>query len=179
MDYTISSKMTSFFRWVNDYQKETFANGIWGREPFPIQPQARPKPGSSWAWNLVTTFTPHLASETILSYNHQSQSLSVIPAPIRSTAIRWAPTGPQIYPGRPTSPTRFPISTRASPLGCWLGDPGWHNWGKDYGLTENISWVKGRHTFKFGVFYNRDDKAQTGTWGMEGSINFNAKRLDG
>ena len=54
-----------------------------------------------------------------------------------------------------------------------LGDPGWHNWGKDYAATENLSWVKGSHNFKFGVFYNRDDKAQTGNWGMEGSINFN------
>jgi len=35
-----------------------------------------------------------------------------------------------------------------------------------------VSWVKGSHTFKFGVFYNRDDKAQTGSWGMEGNINF-------
>src|SRR5262249_2989819 len=68
VDYNISSKMTSFFRWVNDYQKESFANAIWGGEPFPMQAQARPKPGSSWAWNLVTTFTPTLASETILSY---------------------------------------------------------------------------------------------------------------
>jgi hypothetical protein len=78
IDYNISSKVTSFFRWVNDYQKESVANGIWGNEPFPIQEQARPKPGSSWSWNLVTTFTPTLASETILSYNHQSQSLSVV-----------------------------------------------------------------------------------------------------
>src|ERR1017187_702541 len=47
VDYAISSKMTSFFRWVNDYQKETIQTGIWTGEPFPIQPQFRPKPGSS------------------------------------------------------------------------------------------------------------------------------------
>ena len=53
MDYAISSKMNTFFRWVNDYQKEQNQNGIWTGEPFPIQPQKRPKPGSSWSWNLV------------------------------------------------------------------------------------------------------------------------------
>jgi len=42
------------FRWVNDYQKETIQTGIWTGEPFPIQPQTRPKPGSSWSWNVVT-----------------------------------------------------------------------------------------------------------------------------
>jgi hypothetical protein len=78
VDYAISSKMNTFFRWVNDYQKEQNENGIWTGEPFPIQPQMRPKPGSSWSWNLVNTFTPSLAAETILSYNHQSQSLSIV-----------------------------------------------------------------------------------------------------
>src|SRR5260370_8004516 len=77
VDYAINTKMNAFFRWVNDYQKEQIQTWIWTGEPFPIQPQLRPKPGSSWSWNLVTTFTPTLASETILAYNHQSQSISI------------------------------------------------------------------------------------------------------
>jgi hypothetical protein len=170
VDYNVNSKMTSFFRWVNDYQKETVATGIWGYEPFPLQTQARPKPGSSWSWNLVNTFTPTLAAETILSYNHQSQSLSVVGNnPIDRNALG-ANFG-QIFPA--TNITNSIPDVSAGPIGFSLGDPGWHNWGKDYGLTENVTKVIGSHTLKFGVFYNRDDKAQTGTWGMEGSINFN------
>ena len=170
VDYNISNKMSSFFRWVNDYQKETVATGIWGWEPFPIQTQTRPKPGSSWAWNLVTTFAPTLASETILSYNHQSQSLSVTGTnPIDRNTL--GATFPQIFPA--TNITNSVPDLSAGALGFSLGDPGWHNWGKDYALTENVSWVKGSHNFKFGAFYNRDDKAQTGSWGMEGNINFN------
>jgi hypothetical protein len=169
-DYSINSRMSSFFRWVNDYQKETVANGIWGNEPFPIQTQSRPKPGSSWAWNLVTTFTPTLASETILSYNHQSQSLSVTGTnPIDRNTL--GATFNQIFPA--TNITNSVPDLSAGALNFSLGDPGWHNWGKDYAITENVSWTKGAHNFKFGAFYNRDDKAQTGSWGMEGNINFN------
>ncbi|HUB84025.1 MAG TPA: carboxypeptidase regulatory-like domain-containing protein [Bryobacteraceae bacterium] len=169
-DYNINSKMTSFFRWVNDYQKETIQNGIWTGEPFPMQPQARPKPGSSWAWNLVTTFTPTVASETILSYNHQSQSLSVVGNnPISRSAL--GADFAQIFPA--TNITNSVPDVSAGAINFSLGDPGWHNWGKDYAATENLSWVKGGHNFKFGVFFNRDDKAQTGNWGMEGNINFN------
>jgi len=175
VDYAISAKMNSFFRWVNDYQKETIQNGIWTGEPFPMQPQARPKPGSSWAWNLVTTFTPTVASETILSYNHQSQSLSVVgnnPISRNTLGANWQ----QIYPATNITNSVPDVNTGISipngGFGWSLGDPGWHNWGKDYAATENLSWVKSNHTFKFGVFYNRDDKAQTGNWGMEGSINF-------
>jgi Carboxypeptidase regulatory-like domain/TonB-dependent Receptor Plug Domain len=173
VDYAVSNKVNSFFRWVNDYQKETIQTGIWTGEPFPIQPQARPKPGSSWSWNLVTTFTPTVASETILSYNHQSQSLSVVGNnPISRDAVgaNW----PQIYPATNITNSVPDVSTGITNMGWSLGDPGWHNWGKDYAVTENLSWVKSSHTFKFGAFYNRDDKAQTGNWGMEGSINFSS-----
>jgi hypothetical protein len=172
VDYNISSKMTSFFRWVNDYQKETVAQGIWGNEPFPLQTQTRPKPGSSWAWNLVTTFTPTLASETILSYNHQSQSLSVTGTnPIDRNTLG-ANFG-QVFPATNITNSVPDLNTGVNGVGFSLGDPGWHNWGKDYAATENVSWVKGSHNLKVGVFYNRDDKAQTGTWGMEGNIYFN------
>ncbi len=170
VDYNINSKMNTFFRWINDYQKEQIATGIWTGEPFPMQPQVRPKPGSSWSWNLVTTFTPTLASETILTYNHQSQSLSVVGAnPLDRAAL--GANFAQIFPATNITNSVPDVSTGAG-VNFSLGDPGWHNWGKDYGATENLSWVKGSHTFKFGVFYNRDDKAQTGNWGMEGSINY-------
>src|ERR1035438_8543793 len=142
IDYNISSKMNSFFRWVNDYQKETVANGIWGWEPFPIQTQARPKPGSSWAWNLVTTFTPTLASETILSYNHQSQSLSVVGNnPIDRTAL--GANFAQIFPATNIT-NSIPDINGAGPISFGLGDPGWHNWGKDYAITENLHTQKSR-----------------------------------
>ena len=169
VDYAISSRFNSFFRWVNDYQKESFQNGIWGNQPFPIQPQARPKPGSSWSWNLVSTFTPTLASETVLSYNHQSQSLSVIgDNPISIDKL--GATFPQLYPA--TNITNSIPNVTAGPINFSLGDPGWHNWGKDYALTENITKVLNAHTLKFGAYINRDDKAQTATWPMNANITF-------
>jgi hypothetical protein len=171
VDYALNSKMNSFFRWVNDYQKEKIETGIWGGEPFPIQPQERPKPGSSWSWNLVSTFTPTLASETILSYNHQSQSLSVVgdnPLDRGKLGAAWT----QLYPN--ANLTNSVPNVNASPISFSLGDPGWHNDGKDFAFTENLSWVKESHTFKFGFYWNRDDKKQTATWPMNGEVNFNS-----
>ncbi len=170
VDYAISSKMNAFFRWVNDYQKEQNENGIWTGEPFPIQPQMRPKPGSSWSWNLVTTFTPTLAAETILSYNHQSQSLSIVgDNPLDRNKLGAAFT--QLYPN--ANLTNSIPDVQASPIGWGLGNPGWHNDGKDYAFTENVTFVKRSHVLKFGFSYTRDDKKQTATWPMTPSINFN------
>jgi hypothetical protein len=171
VDYAVSSKMNTFFRWVNDYQKEQNENGIWTGEPFPIQPQMRPKPGSSWSWNLVNTFTPSLAAETILSYNHQSQSLSIVgDNPLDRNKMGAAFT--QLYPN--ANLTNSIPDVQASPISWGLGNPGWHNDGKDWAVTENVSLVKHSHSFKFGFYYNRDDKKQTATWPMTPSINFNS-----
>ena len=172
IDYAINTKLNSFFRWVNDYQKETVQNGIWTGEPFPIQPQTRPKPGSSWSWNLVSTFTPTVASETILAYNHQSQSLSIVgdnPLNRSTLGANWT----QLYPATNITNSVQDVTTNSG-FGFSLGDPGWHNVGKDYAATENLTWVHGSHTIKFGMYYNRDFKSQTGNWGLEGSINFSS-----
>ena len=171
IDYSISAKMNAYFRWVNDYQKEQNQNGIWAGQPFPVQPQQRPKPGSSWSVNFINTITPTLSAETILSYNHQSQSLSIVePNPIDRDKLgaNWT----QLYPL--TNLTNSIADVNASPISWSIGDPGWHNDGKDYGFTENVSFIKQSHMFKFGFYYNRDNKKQTSTWPMNGAINYNS-----
>jgi len=171
IDYTVNSRMNTFFRWVNDYQEEENQNGVWAGQPFPIQPQRRPKPGSSWAWTLIGIISPTISTETTLSYNHQSQELAVIePNPIDRDKLgaNW----PQLYPK--TNLTNSIPDVQASPISWNIGDPGWHNDGKDYALIENVSILRGSHSMKFGFYYNRDNKKQTATWPMNGSINFNS-----
>ncbi len=171
VDYAASSKLNTYFRWVNDDQNEEFGNGVWAWEPFPVQPQFRPKPGSSWSWNIVNTFSPLLATETILSYNHQSQSLSVVgsnPLDRDTLGANWT----QLYASANLT-NSIPNINGAGPISFGLGSPGWHNDGKDYAFTQNLTWVKKSHVMKFGYYYNRDNKKQTGNWGFNGDINFN------
>jgi hypothetical protein len=171
VDYALSSKFNTYFRWVNDDQNELFGNGVWAWEPFPVQPQFRPKPGSSWSWNIVNTFSPTLASETIFSYNHQSQSLSVVgtnPLDRNTLGANWT----ELYPGSNLT-NSIPNINGAGPISFGLGSPGWHNDGKDYAFTQNLTKVWKSHVMKFGYYYNRDNKKQTGNWGFNGEINFN------
>ena len=119
----------------------------------------------------VTTFTPTLAAETILSYNHQSQSLSIIgdnPLDRNKLGADFA----QLYPE--ANLTNSIPNVNASPVSWSLGNPGWHNDGKDYAFTENLTFVKSVHTLKAGFFYNRDDKKQTATWPMNANLDFNS-----
>lgn len=173
IDYQVNEKFSAFFRWVNDYQKEQFDNGEWAGEPFPIQAQARPKPGSSWSWNFVNTFTPTLAAETVLSYNHQSQSLAIVGSNQVSISAIGA-NFPQLYPQTNITNSIPNVTTGINDFGWNLGDPGWHNWGRDYGITENVTKVLGDHTMKFGAYLNQDYKAQTATWPQNANLDFSS-----
>ena len=65
VDYAISPKMNFFFRWADDAQRENQDIGIFSSLPYPIYPQYRKKPGSSWSWNLASVISPHATNEFI------------------------------------------------------------------------------------------------------------------
>ena len=86
---------------------------------------------------------------------------------------------PQLYPGTNTAnfAPNFQAPGGNSVPGITLawGSPGWHNDGKAYAFTQNLSWVKNSHTLKFGFFYNRDNKKQTANFGSaQGELNFSS-----
>ena len=178
VDYNITDKMMTYFRWVNDDQTEFQPGAIWGWNSYgpqlPFAKMQRPKPGSSWSWNIVNTFSPTVATETILSYNHQSQSLTPSDQNADRTAL--GVNFAQLYPL--TNVANYIPDFQADAgnglpgMTVAFGDPGWHNDGKDYAFTENLTWVKKAHILKFGFYYNRDNKKQTATWGQEGNIQF-------
>ncbi|MES1258899.1 MAG: carboxypeptidase regulatory-like domain-containing protein, partial [Acidobacteriota bacterium] len=58
IDYSISPNTNFFFRWADDAQQEQQGVGIFGSTPYPVYPQFREKPGSSWSWNLVNVISP-------------------------------------------------------------------------------------------------------------------------
>src|SRR5947207_6653402 len=68
---------------------------------------------------------------------------------------------------------QIPNINGAGPISFGLGSPGWHNDGKDYAFTQNLTKVWKSHVMKFGYYYNRDNKKQTANWGFNGEINFN------
>ncbi len=184
VDYNVTNKLTTYFRWVDDYQMEEFHHDIWGNGNMAFVQQQRPKPGSSWSWNVIYTISPTLASETILSYNHQSQYLRPIGDSGTRTSLGLTDQNwPQLFSGTNVFSyvPNVDASGNASGQGNYLpginyafGNPGWHNTGKDYAATENLSWVKRAHTLKFGFYYNRDNKTQTATWPVQGNYIYNS-----
>ena len=170
MDYAINSKMNTFFRWVNDYQKETEPERHLDRRALPD-----PAADAAEAGQLLVVeprqyvhahrWPPRRSCPTTTS---RSRSRSSGDNPLDRNKLGADFT--QLYPQ--ANLTNSIPNVNASPISWGLGNPGWHNDGKDYAFTENVSWVKGPHTFKFGFYYNRDDKKQTATWPMNADHQF-------
>ena len=77
VDYNINPKTNFFFRWVDDSQDEDQGLGIFSGNAYPVLPQFRKKPGSSWSWNLVNVISPTVTNEFIFGYNHLTQVVDV------------------------------------------------------------------------------------------------------
>ncbi|MCC6539575.1 MAG: carboxypeptidase regulatory-like domain-containing protein [Bryobacterales bacterium] len=174
VDYAISPKANFFFRWADDSQRETNLQGIFGTTPYPIAPQFRAKPGSSWSWNLVNVISPTTTNEFIFTYNHLTQIVDIIEETDKAAYDRDALgfTFRELYPDSNIR-NKFPR------FNCGVGScnfsqfsSNWLSEGKTFAITDNFTKNAGAHTFKFGGLWNRNDNGQQPAWTDALNINF-------
>lgn len=174
-DWNINSKTNFFFRWVDDSQQEQYHN-LFDFADYPILPEFRKKPGSSWSWNLVNVISPTLTNEFIFSYNHLTQVVDIQPGTPKSVYDRDALgfTFQQLYPGSNLD-NRAPVITPCCNSTFTGGSfhPGWHSEARQFTWTDNVTKVVGSHTVKFGVFFDYNQAGQQPVWSDTTFLQFN------
>jgi Carboxypeptidase regulatory-like domain/TonB-dependent Receptor Plug Domain len=177
-DYNISSKHNFFFRWVDDSQEETQGRSAFGSDAYPVMPQFRKKPGSSWSWNLISSVSPTITNEFIFGYTHYTQVVDiregVDPATYDRTQLGF--TFPELFPDANIR-NKFPA------FSCGIGSPNcnflsfannWESEGKQFTWTDNVTIARGRHTFKTGVLFDMSRRGQQPAWTDEVNLDFGA-----
>lgn len=173
VDYNISSKANAFFRWVDDAQRESQGYGIFSGNSFPVLPEFREKPGASWSWNLINTFSPTTTNEFIFTYNHLTQQVN-IPGSTPTSSYQLDPLGfsfQQLYPNSNIT-NRIP-NISAGGFTVSVFPPTWQSEAKTYAWTDNFTKVWGDHTLKTGVFVDMNTAGQQPSWTDAPNINFN------
>jgi hypothetical protein len=165
-DWNINAKTNFFFRWVDDAQTEQYHN-LFDFADYPILPEYRKKPGSSWSWNLVNTISPTITNEFIFSYNHLTQVVDIVPGTPTSSFdfTQLGFTFQQLYPGSNLD-NRAPVLNDCC-NGTFTGGsfhPGWHSEARQFTWTDNVTKVFGAHAIKFGVFYDYNQAGQQPVW---------------
>ena len=174
VDYTINPNMNFFFRWADDAQREEQDIGIFNSLPYPIYPQYRKKPGSSWSWNLVNVISPTTTNEFIFAYNHLTQVVDVTDTANKSAYDRTA-LGFQFQELFPAQNVR----NRFPSFNCGIGScnfspfqANWRSEGKTYAITDNVTHNMGAHTLKAGVYVNLNNNGQQPGWSDALNLNF-------
>lgn len=168
LDYNINAKTNFFFRWVDDSQTENFHN-LFDFGDYPILPEFRKKPGSSWSWNLVNVITPTLTNEFIFSYNHLTQVVDIAPGTPKAAFDRntLGFTFSEMFPNSNLD-NRAPVMVRnPNTQDTFAGGtfhPGWHSEARMFTWTDNVTKVSGPHTFKTGVFFEYNQAGQQPVW---------------
>ena len=174
VDYNISPNMNFFFRWADDAQREEQDIGIFNSLPYPIYPQFRKKPGSSWSWNLVNVISPRTTNEFIFAYNHLTQVVDTTDSAVKANYDRTA-LGFQFQELYPDQNTRNRFPSFSCGIGSCNFSPFQANWrseGKTYAFTDTVTLSRTAHTYKAGIYFNWNNNGQQPGWGDGMTINF-------
>jgi hypothetical protein len=178
IDYNISSRASFFFRWVDDAQQEGRNFGIFSGNSFPVLPEYRKKPGSSWSWNLINIISPTATNEFIFTYNHLTQVVDISSSVAKST-YDFSSLGfsfEQLYPNSNIRNHMPKIS--AAGFNIQPFPPGWTSEGKTFAWTDNFTKIAGPHTLKMGIFMNLNNNGQQPYWTDAPAFDFNPNALN-
>ena len=122
-------------------------------------------PGRSLVVHAINTVRPSLLNEAGFNF---SQS-RIIANPVGLTAKG---NSPDINPAEPFTNTQGVVPTVTLTSGTSIiGYGPYHEQNRNYTFFDNVTWIKGRHTFKFGWNTNRYNKTENAA-SQQGSFGF-------
>src|SRR5262245_2188133 len=166
VDYHVSTSTSMFFRAVTDAQHEGQPLGIFSTQTFPVIPMFREKPGQSYSYNLSNVISPQITNEVIVGVTNLDQVVDkegnlspdrydrdrlgfhvgdLYPVGAQGGPVNIANKFPNFACGTNCTFTPFPLT--------------WRSQAPEIAITDHLTWLRGEHTYKTGVFFNMAFKA--------------------
>ncbi|HVN21039.1 MAG TPA: TonB-dependent receptor [Dongiaceae bacterium] len=176
-DYQINPNERIFVRWIHnsDHLTAPFSPGGLGAVDcmaainFPGGCK-QTHPGWNVSLNLLSTITPTILNE-----------FSIGPSVTKSTVtgsngnISLSKNGitlPLLYPSDTMPDMSFGGLNHTNFGWSYLGSMPWHQANTTINVNDNLTWVRNKHTLKFGVFYQRNRKDQIAWGNVNGQFSF-------
>lgn len=122
-------------------------------------------PGRQVSVHAVNLIAPNIVNDAGFSYNYSA----IVSTPVGLTA---KPNNPDINPAEPFANPDGVVPNLTFTSGSAVSGLGpYKDYNRNYGFVENLSWIKGRHTFRFGYTFNRYNKTENAD-GAQGSFGF-------
>ena len=179
VDYQLNANNRLFGRWIHnsDHEQAPFSTGGLGAVDclaainFPggcIQEH----PGWNLSVNLVSTIRPTLLNEFSIGPSVTKSLVTGANGNISTT--KNGINLPLLFPSQTIPDMSFGGLNNVGFGWSYLGSMPWHQANTTINLNDNLSWVKGKHTVKTGVFYQRNRKDQIAWGNVNGQFTFNA-----
>ncbi len=138
-------------------------------------------PGWNLSVNWLSTISPTLLNEFSVGPSH---TLSIAQGANGNKNISLAANGitlPLLYPAETMPDLGFSNSgfNNVNFGGGYLGATPWEQANTTINVNDNFTWIKGLHTLKFGMFYQRNRKNQIAWGNINGQLNFSVGPTSG
>ena len=173
IDHDISSKMHLMGHWMHDSMSQTVIPTMWSGDSYDTVGDVFNNPSWSAVIQLSHTISPNLLNEVGLDVNGNKININPVSAGGASFTQPAGWNAGSFFNGN-NPLNRLPQVGFAAPLGTTWTEiywP-WHNAFLDYQIRDDLTWNKGKHSFKFGFSYMRSDKNQQLQADTQGDYSF-------
>ena len=179
-DFNMTKKHSIMFRFTQDTWVNPAPNaGYWGDDGFTTLESSWSQPSKSIVARVTSILGAHLVNDAEFSYSNN-----------RILVTAGGTDAGLLSQINSAFPTLFPTSVKTHPLGLPVINTGntgqgasppqllapWSNNEDLYGVRDDLTWIKGPHAFKFGVFLGFNGKNEFNGGG--GAERFNTNTQD-
>lgn len=176
VDYSPRANVMLYFRGTHntDEDKPMYGSWVTGNVNFPLTATVFRRPGRGGTIHGTVTLSPTVFGETVFGISQNK----LFYFPEDEQAVSRKTTGidiPQWYPGQNPNGlipnmTFGGVPNYANPS-MSNGSP-YYNSNTIFSLVQNVSWIKGTHMVKFGMYLERTRKDQSASVATRGSVDF-------
>lgn len=171
LDYIFNTKHSLYGRYVHDTNVVVEPYGTFINSPLPTSQQLRNRPGNGLQIGYLWNIAPTLINE--LKFNSSWTDQRIVPNTPYSFRSNYAFSFNQLFPNGGQYEDSIPnvsVNGFASFSGVAASLTAL---ARDFMVMDNLTWVNGNHTFKFGGLFNFSQIYQNGRSLYAGNVAFN------
>jgi Carboxypeptidase regulatory-like domain len=178
IDHNFNDRFHLMGSWIHDSMEQTIIPVQWSGDSYDTVGDVFNNPSWGTAVRLTQAISPSILNETGFYVN--GNKIDVTPEGIFAQPPGWNAGSffpPANNPANKMPQIAFsngPINTTYTTI-YWP----WHNSYLNYQIRDDLTWTRGKHTFKFGASYMRMDKNQQLQADTQGDYNFSGSQYTG